>query len=111
MKLANLWLLSLPLISACVGNSVITTGTLGDEIDAEDVRVYFAYEAACEHEVIGIIEVNGLHFSRESITDRFRAKAAMLGANAVHINYLQKRDVGEFLGQARAIRCVVRSDA
>jgi|GEM_PF-607172 len=104
------WLL-LPVLAGCAGNSVISTGNAGPEVEPDQVRLSFSQREPCTYEVIAHIEITGGYFSRESILQAFRRKAAPFGADAVQVHYLQKRDVSEFLGQARAIRCVAPGKA
>jgi hypothetical protein len=102
--------LLLPVMAACAGNSMIRTGKAGEEVEPDQVRLSFSQREPCAYEVIAHIEITGGYFSRESILQAFRSKAARVGADSVQVHYLQKRDVSEFLGQARAIRCVAPVD-
>ena len=111
MNYRRLIVLMMPLLSACAGTSVMQTAQPGPAVEPEQVRVSFAMREPCDFEVIGQIEIAGWYFRRESIVEAFREKAAGLGAHAVQIHYLQKRDISEFIGQARAIRCLDQAAA
>ena len=58
-----------------------------------------------EFKVVAHIKIPGEYYSRASLIDGLRQKAAAIGAPALQIIYLQQTGASEFFGTARAIRC------
>ncbi len=98
-------LASILLLSGCKNSSTIITGTVAEEIDFNDVDVLYNKKPDCEFDVIAHIKIPGEYYSSDALIDGFRQRAAVIGAPAVQITYLQHQATGEFYGSARAIRC------
>ena len=105
-KIYQLLPVAAAMLSACAGDSQILTGPELESVEVEQVRLVFGYPVQCDYDALAIFEISGGYFSRESIVEEFRELGADVGADVVQIQYLQKRNVGEFLGQARALRCI-----
>ncbi len=90
---------------ACTNNSTNITGTVSEAINFEDVEVFYNNSPDCEFEVVAHIKIPGEYFSRSSLIDGFRQRAAAVGAPMVQITFLQRTGTSEFFGSARALRC------
>ena len=91
---------------ACANNSTLVIGPVSDAVKSREVEIYYANNPACEYVVVALMEIPGHHYSRASLIEAFRVKAASLGATAIQISHMQKIGASEYLGSARAIRCV-----
>ena len=92
-------------VNACVNNSTVVIGSVAEAIDFKEVEVFYSTSPNCEFDVIALIKIPGEYYSRSSLIDGFRQKAAAVGAPAVQITYIQRIGTFEFFGSARAIRC------
>ena len=70
------------------------------------VQIYYPLPPACSYEVIGTIEINGLHYSKEGVFQSFADSAEQLNATAVVVTYLEQLDIKEYVGIGEAIRCI-----
>jgi len=93
------------LLVSCVNTSTVVTGSVSDAIDFNQVEVLYDTSPDCEFDVVAWIKIPGEYFSRASLIDGFRQKAAAVGAPFVQITYLQQTGATEFFGSARALRC------
>ena len=94
------------LVSACASHSVIISGPLYPPLQRSDVVVYLGQAPGCEFEVIAHLEVQGGYLKRDSLITGFRQQAADLGANVVEIIDIQRIGSSEYMGSARALRCI-----
>jgi hypothetical protein len=98
-------LLSNYALSGCV-ESTLVVGQPGAAIKSEEVVVYFVERPSCNFETIAHINVSGGYFSLESIVGGMRQQAASVGADGLYVLQTQQLAIKEYLGTARAIRCL-----
>lgn len=85
---------------------MIVVGQTSDELNANEVNVYFNEKPDCDIEVVAWLQIPGDYYDRANLIASLRQQAAQLGAPALEITYLQKIAASEYLGSARAIRCL-----
>jgi len=91
--------------TACVSSSTVITGEVREPTELEEVELFYNLPPDCEFDVIAHMSFPGEYFSRASLIDAFRHKAASIGANAVQILEIQPVGLNAMMGSARAIRC------
>lgn len=84
---------------------IFVTGEVRPEIKPEQVRLYYTDRPSCNFDTVGYINET-LAYSRHEILYRFKQHAALVGAQAVIVISIQNLDGLEYLGTAKAIRCV-----
>lgn len=99
------FLLLTQLLSGCAEPAAIV-GTPGPGVTREEVRVYFAERPLCDFETIAHIKATGGYFSLQRMLLSMRMEAAELGANGLYVVNTQQLDSKEYLGTAKAIRCL-----
>lgn len=92
-------------LSACTSSTVVVTGAVSDAIEVNQVEVLYDTLPDCEFDVIALIKIPGEYYSRASLIEGFRQKAASVGAPLVQVTYLQQVGSTEYFGSARALRC------
>lgn len=75
-------------------------------ISSEEVVVYYMDRPRCEYVTIAHIQANGGYFSLASMLANMRREAAEVGANGLYVLHTQQLEVKEYLGTAKAIRCL-----
>ena len=98
-------LLSSYSLSACVESNLVV-GQPGPSIKNEDVVVYFIDRPRCNFETIAHISMNGGYYSLDSLVWGMRQQAASVGATGLYVLQTQKLALMEYLGTAKAIRCL-----
>lgn len=98
-------LLSVFWLSACVESSIIV-GQPGPALVSEEVEMYYVQRPRCDFETVAHIRVSGAYFTLESMFRKMRREAAELGADGLYVLETRKLDTREFLGTAKAIRCL-----
>ncbi len=104
LRLKTMLLLSSLLLAACMQPPLIV-GTSGAAVDPEQVAVFYARRPACRFETVAELSASG-YFSLRSMFDNLRRDAAALGADAIYVVHTQQTEMKEFLGAAKAIRCL-----
>ncbi|MCP4387531.1 MAG: hypothetical protein GY802_04490 [Gammaproteobacteria bacterium] len=107
MKKASLFpylLLSL-LLSGCVEPSIVV-GQPTTAVDSEAVSIYYIERPRCNFETIAHINVTGGYFSLQAMLRNMRREAAQVGASGLYVLQTQQLLTKEFLGTAKAIRCL-----
>ena len=92
-------------LTGCVNSSTVVTGTVADAIDFNQVEVFQNISPDCDFDVIALITIPGEYYSRASLIDGFRQKAAAVGAPVIQVTYIQQTGTTGFFGSARALRC------
>ena len=92
-------------LTGCVEPALVV-GQPRASIASEDVVVYYVDRPRCNFETIAHIRVNGGYYSLESMFRNMRLQAARLGASGLYVLQTQQLDVKEYLGTAKAIRCL-----
>ena len=98
------------LVAGCSGHSNVISGQVMQPVGVDEVELFYTRLPDCEFEEVSVLQIPGGYFSPASLINAFRSQAARLGANAVHIHYMQRTGGTEYFGQARALRCN-RSDS
>lgn len=93
------------LTAGCV-NPVVLVGERGEAIDHESVKVFYTQRPACDFETIGYLRVEGGYYSLAALLDRMRQQAADIGAEGVYVLETRRLDIFEYIGTAKAIRCL-----
>lgn len=93
------------LATGCV-SPVIIVGEQGEAIDYESVKVFYTRRPACEFETIGYLRVGGGYYSLAALLGRMRQQAADIGAESVYVLETRRLDIFEYIGTAKAIRCL-----
>jgi hypothetical protein len=103
------YLLTILIISTCALSGCVNTTVVGKPeagITAEEVAIYYIDRPRCEFETIAHIRVSGGFFTLDSMLKSMRRQAAKVGANGLYVLHTQQLDVKEYLGTAKAIRCL-----
>ena len=98
-------LLSCQLLSGCVEPALVV-GQPGTSLSSEAVRIFYIDRPSCNFETIAHIRVTGGYFSLNSMLSNMRQDAAEVGANGLYVLQTQQLHNKEFLGTAKAIRCL-----
>ncbi len=93
------------MIIACASRSVVIVGGEKEAIDSKEVEVFFGNPPQCEFEIVAHIKIPGEYYSRASLINGFRERAADIGASVVQITFIQQSGASEYFGSARALRC------
>ena len=91
-------------LTACVYTAVVSQP--GPAINSEEVTVYFIERPSCDFETIAHIKVTGGYFTLKSMVGGMRQRAAMVGADGLYVLQTQQLAIKEYLGTAKAIRCL-----
>ncbi len=94
------------LVTACASDSAIISGPVYPPLQRSEVAVYLNQPPGCEFAVIAHPQAKGGYLKRDSLITGFRQQAADLGANAVEIIDIQLIGSSEYMGSARALRCI-----
>lgn len=103
-KLVCLLILSAMSIGCALPVTVV--GPVGKSIDASKAVIYYPQRPDCNFETIGYILVEGGYYSLQSLFRKMRLQAASVGADAIYVLFTQRLDIKEYIGSAKAIRCL-----
>ncbi len=92
-------------LCACVESAVVV-GQPGPALAREEVDIYYARRPRCNFETVAHIRASGGYFSMESMFENMRREAAELGAGGLYVLETRMLDTREFIGTAKAIRCL-----
>ncbi|MDH3220025.1 MAG: hypothetical protein OEO19_10890 [Gammaproteobacteria bacterium] len=92
-------------LSGCAEKAVLV-GQPGPVIAAEEVVTYYIDRPSCNFETVAHIRASGGYFSLESMLANMRRQAAELGASGLYVLQTQRLEIREFMGTAKAIRCL-----
>jgi len=92
-------------VSACA-HPVLIVGKTSESIEAEDVQLYYTQKPACDFETVGYLRIEGWSYSLDSLFERMQVQAAEVGANGVYVIETRRLELFEYIGTARAIRCL-----
>ena len=98
-------LLSSLLLSGCA-EPVLVIGQPVAGSDNQRVTIYYIDRPSCNFETLAHIRVTGGYFSLESMLAKMQEQAAGVGADGLYVLHTQQLDVKEYLGTAKAIRCL-----
>jgi len=99
------YLVLLPLLGACMQPPLVI-GQTRASIAPEDVVIYYAEKPKCNFETIARLQASGGYYSLDSMLRAMRNDAAMLGASGLYVLQTQQLAIKEYLGTAKAIRCL-----
>ena len=102
----GLYLFIVWLVSACVSDSMIISGPVYPPLERSEVVVYLGQAPGCEFAVVAHLQAQGGYLKRDSLITGFRQQAADVGANALQIIDIQRIGTSEYVGSARALRCI-----
>ena len=98
-------LLSSLLLTGCaepplvIGQPVVSS-------NSQQVTIYYIDRPSCNFETLAYIRVTGGYFTLRSMLAKMQKQAAGVGADGLYVLYTQQLDVKEYLGTAKAIRCL-----
>ena len=98
-------LLSSLLVSGCAEPPLVI-GQPAASTDSRQVVIYYIDRPKCDFETLAHIRVTGGYFSLKSMLARMQKQAAGVGADGLYVLHTQQLDVKEYLGTAKAIRCL-----
>ena len=98
-------LLSSQLLGGCVEPAIVV-GQPGTSLPSDKVRIYYFDRPSCVFETIAHIRVTGGYLSLNSMLRNMRRDAAEVGANGLYLLHTQQLHNKEYLGTAKAIRCL-----
>ena len=101
----HVYCLMIALILAGCAQPALVTGRTAAALNPDSVEIYYARQPACRFEIVAELSASG-YVSLASMFARMRRDAAALGANALYVVHTQQTEMKEFLGSARAIRCL-----
>lgn len=85
---------------------ILVVGEQSASVDPEKVKVFYAKRPDCEFDTIGYITVEGGYYSLATLLQRMRVHAAEIGADAIYVTETRRLDIFDYIGSARAIRCL-----
>ncbi|MDJ0776239.1 MAG: hypothetical protein QNJ85_00150 [Gammaproteobacteria bacterium] len=97
-------LISSLVLAACVQPPVVI-GRPGNALDPNEVSIFYTQRPTCRFETVAELSASG-YLSLQSMFSNLRRDAAALGADGVFVVYTQQTEMKEFLGTAKAIRCL-----
>ena len=89
---------------------IVMVGEARDPVDPAEVTLYYTQRPQCEFETVGYLEVNSGHYSRASLFAKMQEQAAEVGADGVYTIEARRLNISEYIGTARAIRCLPVKD-
>jgi hypothetical protein len=92
-------------LTACA-KPIVMVASASEALDPTEVKLYYTQSPKCEFETVGYLEVNGGYYSRSSLFTKMREQAAEIGADGVFVIEARRLDILEYVGTARAIRCL-----
>ena len=97
-------LISSLVLAACMQPPVVI-GRPGTALDPAEVAIFYTQRPNCRFETVAELSASG-YWSLQSMFSNLRREAAALGADGVFVVYTQQTEMKEFLGTAKAIRCL-----
>jgi hypothetical protein len=107
MKKVPVLLLLMPalLLGGCA-EPMLVVAQPGEATSYEAVSIYYPDRPRCNFETIAHIKVTGGYFSLGAVFSKMRQQAAEVGASGLYVLQTRQLDNKEFLGTAKAIRCL-----
>lgn len=93
-------------LSACSGFSTVIVGEVTQQVDTDQVEVFYTRQPDCDFDVVAWIQLPGEYLTRESLIKLMQFKAANLGASAIQVTFIQKTGTSTYRGSGRALRCL-----
>lgn len=93
-------------LTSCARKDILVIGEVYPEIEVDTVAVYLMDKPACDFNVIATIKIPGDIYSQSGLVNSFKSVAADLGAPIIQVTSSRKINVTEYMGTARALRCV-----
>ena len=98
-------ILTLCLLAGCAQPPLIVAGQ-GAALEPERVTVYYPDRPRCDFETLAYLQASGGYLSLKSMVDKMRKQAAAVGADGLYVVHTQRLDILEYVGTAKAIRCL-----
>ena len=98
-------MLTLCLLAGCAQPPLIVAGQ-GDAVEPERVRIYYPDRPRCDFETLAHLQASGGYLSLQSMVSKMRQQAAEIGADGLYVVHTQRLDILEYVGTAKAIRCL-----
>lgn len=93
------------LLSSCTVSTLVV-GQPGEKTPIEGVRIYYIDRPACNFETLALITVEGGYHTLTSMLRNMRLQAAAVGADGLYVLQTHRLVMKEYLGTAKAIRCL-----
>ena len=97
--------LSLLWMTGCVEQSLVL-GHPGPRLGTEEVDIYYVERPGCNFETVALIRVTGGYVTLGSMIRKMRGEAAEIGATGLYVLETRQLENREFIGTAKAIRCL-----
>lgn len=94
------------LLSLGCAEPPLVIGQPAASISKEEVVIYYIDRPPCNFETLAHIRVTGGYFTLESMLGKMQEQAAGVGASGLYVLHTQQLDIKEYLGTAKAIRCL-----
>jgi len=92
-------------LTGCASQALVV-GQTAPALASEEVDIYYVERPRCNFETIAYLRVNGGYFTLASMFSNMRSEAARLGASGIYVLETRQLETREFLGTAKAIRCL-----
>ena len=94
------------LMSLGCAETPLVIGRPAPSINKEEVVIYYLERPGCSFETVAYLRVTGGYFSLGSMIEKMQEQAAMIGADGLYVLHTQQLEIKEYLGTAKAIRCL-----
>ena len=91
-------------LSGCMSSLIV--GEPDPAVSSNEVVIYFVERPSCNFETIAHIKAEAGYFTLASMMEGMRQEAARVGASGLYVLHTQQTPVREYLGTAKAIRCL-----
>ena len=92
-------------LCGCVEPALVV-GQPGPALDSTEVDIYYAERPRCDFETVAHFRGSGGYLTLEAMLRHMRLDAAKLGAGGLYVIETSRLDSGEYIGTAKAIRCL-----
>lgn len=89
----------------CVEPALVV-GQPGPALASGEVDIYYAERPRCDFETVAHFRASGGYLTLAAMFRHMRIDAAKLGAGGLYVVETSRLDSGEFIGTAKAIRCL-----
>ena len=100
-------LVVLSLLTGACSHPVLIVGKTTESIELDKVELFYAEKPGCEFETVGYLRIEGGSYSLASLFRRMQKQAAGIGADGVYVIETRRLGIFEYIGTARAIRCLI----
>jgi hypothetical protein len=93
-------------LSACGHQSALILQEAESIEDESRFRLFINRVPDCDFGTIAHLHSRGDYSSGDDLIEDFREEALELGANALSVEFIQRTDLNQYIGNARALRCM-----